>query len=1106
MLAAIILSGSPDIPAAAAPASASAGNAPLWMRYPKISPDGSRIAFSYQGDIYYVPVDGGKAVRLTSTDSFESQPVWSNDSRTVAFVSDRFGGLDIFTVGIEGGRATRITTHSGTETPLAFSPDDKYIYFSAAIQDPASSAMWSSSWLTELYRVEADGGRPEQIVAVPVCSVSFGKDGESFLYYDRTGSENIWRKHHTSSVARNIFYYDASDGTHTQITTNPGEDRDPVFAGDGRMVFLSERDGGSFNVYSAPVDDAENVTALTHFTGHPVRFLSRADDGTLCFGYKGEIYTLHEGKQPAKVAVALYNDNENHPSETSLRGVDEIAVSDDGEEVILLSRGEVFATTGEYSTTRQITRTAAAEEGVTVSPDGKTIIYASERTGRWNLYKAVMQREEDMHFAYATLIDEEPLFKDEKAERTYPAFSPDGKEVAFLENRNILKVLNLESGKVRQITDGTRHYGEFEYEWSPDGKWFALTLITNRRDPYSDIGIVSSAGGDSIHNVTNSGYIDVSPHWVMDGNALIFISNRLGLRSHASWGSQDDVFIAFMNRKAYDEFNMSEEEYALYKEQKEAAEKKEKEASEAEEEKSSGKDKSAGSKGRKAKEDETSGKSDKQEKEEDKDIVVELDGLEDRVMRLTPMSSSLAAAAMTEDGETVYFLSSFEKGFDLWELKPRTGEISLVKKGVSAGSMKIDKEGKNLYILGYRPQVMTIGSKQLKPIDFNMSMELDRAAERAYMFDHVFKQEKRKFYSADYHGVDLDRLQKEYEPFLAHINNNYDFSEMLSEILGELNVSHTGSGYSGVRAEKPTPALGLLFDLEYDGDGLKVAEVLDPGPFSIAGSKVKEGVILEKIDGDPVTAGEDWFPLVNGKEGIQVLFSFYDPASKDRWDVVAKPVSSREQSELLYKRWVKSRAAAVDSLSGGRLGYVHIRSMGDGSYRDVYADILGKYNLRDGIVIDTRHNGGGRLHEDIEILFSGKKYLEQVIQGRVVCDMPSRRYNKHSIMLVSEDNYSNAHGTPWVYQHQGIGSIVGMPVPGTMTSVNWETLQDPSMYFGIPVIGYRTRDGHYLENSQLEPDFVVRNKPEEIVEGRDEQLEVAVKELLKQIDADPDRW
>ena len=212
------------------------------------------------------------------------------------------------------------------------------------------------------------------------------------------------------------------------------------------------------------------------------------------------------------------------------------------------------------------------------------------------------------------------------------------------------------------------------------------------------------------------------------------------------------------------------------------------------------------------------------------------------------------------------------------------------------------------------------------------------------------------------------------------------------------------------------------------------------------------------------------------------------------------PVSNGRTNGLLYNRWVKSREKAVDSLSNGRLGYVHIESMDDESFRRVYAKLLGEYVDKEGIVIDTRWNGGGRLHEDIEVLFSGDRYLTQEIHGRKSSEMPSRRWNKPSIMVIGEANYSNAHGTPWVYKHKKMGKLVGMPVPGTMSSVNWITLQDPSMIFGVPVVAFRTEDGTILENTQLEPDIKVANKPEDVVKGIDSQLDAAVRELLREID------
>lgn len=744
-----------------------------------------------------------------------------------------------------------------------------------------------------------------------------------------------------------------------------------------------------------------------------------------------------------------------------------------------------------YATTKQITHTPQAERSPSFSKDGRTLVYASERDGYWNLYQATIERKEDYNFAYATLIDEKPLFDNDGIERSNPDYSPDGKEIAFIENRNVLKVYNIESKKVRQITDGTQHYGSIGYEWSPDGKWFAITLITHMRDPYSDVAIVSASGDKMIYNITESAYFDDDPQWVLDGNAILFNSDRYGMRSHASWGSQRDAFIAFLNQEAYDKFRLNKEEYALLKEQEKGKkdDKKDEPKKEEKSDKKKDKKKDGPSTG--------SGASNDEKSKESKKIEVDLEHLQDRVIRLTPMSSNLSGMALSKDGEKLYFMTSFEKGYDLWEMDVREKSMKITKKMGQGGAHLVVKDDNIFLLSGGNLQKVDKGGKST-PIKFDATMELDLAAEREYMFNHVFLQTEKRFFMKDHHGVDLDMMKEAYQPFLAHINNNYDFSEMLSEILGELNVSHTGSGYRpSSRGGDATAEFGVLLDLDYKGDGLKIAEVVEGSPFDKKNSKVKAGSIIQKIDGVEITKGMDYYPLLNNKRDKTVLVTI--SYGGKTWDETVKPISHGAMNELLYNRWVKHNEETVEKLSNGRLGYVHIKSMGDASYRDVYSQILGKYNLCDGIVIDTRFNGGGRLHEDIEILFSGEKYLEQVVNDSVACVMPSRRYNKPSVMIIGEANYSNAHGTPWVYKYKKMGSLVGMPVPGTMSSVTWETLQDPSLYFGLPVVGYRTEQGNWLENTQLEPDVKVRNTPEKMADGVDEQLEAAVKELLKEV-------
>ena len=1076
-------------------ANASQAFTPLWLRDVMVSPDGQQVLFCYKGDIYKVSTKGGTAVQLTTHDSYECSPVWSADGKQIAFASDRHGNLDIFTMSADGGSATRLTYNSVAEVPQAFSPDGKWVLFGAAIQDPAASVMFPDNTLPELYKVPAKGGRTLQVLGTPAEMLSFAADGMSFYYQDRKGYEDEWRKHHTSSITRDVWFYDAKSGQHTNITAHAGEDRNPVASADGKtLYFLSERNGGSMNVYAlnTGANNGQQPVAVTTFKTHPVRFLSAARNGLLCYTYNGEIYTQKNGSQPQKLSITLTRDDEPVISDlTFTSGARQAVVSRDGKQVAFVARGEVFVTSTEYATTRRISQTAGAEADVDFAPDGRTIVYASERNGNWQLYTASIVRKEDLNFANATLIKEESVFPElpalqlngkldfSQVERQYPKYSPDGTKLAFIEDRIKLKVVDLKTKKVTQVTDGSKWFrqdGGFDYEWSPDGKWFVLSYIANKRDPYTDQGIVSAEGGE-IHPITQSGYMSGRPRWVMDGKAIMFESERYGMRSHASWGSQEDVFLAFLTQDAYDRYRLSPEDYALLKELEKAKPEKKADA-----------DKKADKKSKNKKDDK------KADADSVKTLKIEFEGIEDRIVRLTPNSSRLGDAIVSKDGESLYYFAAFEGAPDLWKMDLRKHETKLLSKGGS-GVLQMDKDG-NLYSLGSSMKKIEKGDK-MTTIAYDAQMKLDLAAEREYLLRHVAKQINKKIFRTDYNGCDWDLMVKNYARFLPHIANNYDFAELLSELLGELNVSHTGGRFRPAANGDATAQLGLLYDLTEATDGLKITAILEGGPFSKASSKVKVGDVVTAINGQPLTKDTDLAQLLNLCRGKKTLVSL--KGSAGTWDEVVLPISQSAQSALLYKRWIKSRAAEVERLSNGRLGYVHIEGMDDASFRDVYSDILGKYNLKEGIVIDTRHNGGGRLHEDIEILFSGHKYFTQVIRGREVCDMPSRRYNHPSIMLQAEGNYSNAHGTPWVYSHQKIGKLVGAPVPGTMSSVNWETMQDPTLIFGVPVIGYQLPDGTYLENTQLEPDVPVLNKPETVVKGVDLQLEAAVRELLKQL-------
>lgn len=1067
----------------------------LWLRYPSISPDGETVVFSYRGDLWRVASAGGQAVQLTVHSAHEHMPVWSPDGTQIAFASDRYGNYDIFVMPAEGGKATRLTFHSANDFTSSFTPDGQSVLFwSGRLDAQAMVGYPRRGAQPELYSVSVDNGMPTQVLTTPAIYAVWDSAGERIAYSDEKALETDWRKHDDSSFARDVWIYDASSGDHTRLTDYGADDRNPVWApGDEGLYFLSER-GGNFNVWNLALDGDANPTQITNHATHPVRFLSISDAGDLCYSFDGEIYVRPEGAaESRKLTVTVAADSRhNEVAYTDVaNSITDFALSPDGKQIAFIARGEVFVTSTKYGDTKRLTNTPEQERSVSFHPGGRGVLYASERGGSWSVYRTDLTDDDEPNFYLATAFSEKPVIETE-LETFQPHYSPDGKEVAYLEERTALKVLNLESGESRTILPVDVNYsyadGDQWYEWSPDGKWFLVEFLSTTRWS-SEVGLIPSSGEGELVNLTKSGYEDVIPRWAFKGEGLFWFTDRHGPRQQSGWPAHYDVYAAFLTQKAWDRFHVSEAEIDQLKEI-------EKKAKDAEKKK---KDDAADDE--KKKDDEE--KEDSDEIKLPDPVKIELDGLEDRTRRMTLHSSRISDAQITPDGEKILYLARFEKGVNLWVYEPRKDEVKMLAKlgADSTGDLLLDKEGKTAYVLADRSlKSIEVEGGKTKGVKLSAKINLNAAAERDYFFEHAWRQTREKFYLVDMGGVDWDLYREAYARFLPHIDNNRDFAELVSELQGELNASHLGC-YTRVRSPNADATATLAFfpDPEWDGAGIKIAEIIAGGPLEKSGTKITEGTIIEAIEAVAIAAGQNWYPLMNHKVGELIRISLHDPDSGKKWQETVKPISQGAETELLYQRWVRSRRAEVDRLSGGRLGYAHIRTMSDTRYREIFEDIFGKAVNKEAIVLDTRFNNGGNLVEALTVLLTGETYARPVPRGQYLGSEPVHRWTKPSIVVMNEGNYSDAHCFPKAFTDLGIGKTVGMQVPGTCTSVWWETLQDSSLYFGIPMVGYLDKDDVLMENNHLDPDYMVDNHPALEGIGQDEQLEKAVEVMLAEL-------
>ena len=283
----------------------SATSSDNWFRQSAISPDGKTILFSSHGDIYKVSSAGGNAVPLITNDAWDGHPIWSRDGAYVAFASDRNSNLDIYIVKAEGGESKRLTFHSADDIPTDFTSDGKNVLFSSGRMPPVNSSAFPTSRMPQLYTIDIKGGTPFLTVGTPSLEAKISPSGNSLIYMDNKGYENLFRKHDSSSFARDIWRYDFTSKKHTQLTTFAGGDSSPTWTSDGKSIFyLSEQGDGNFNVWKMNKKGQNKQQISSHKT-HPVRSLSISDNDLLAYSYHGDIYTLDKNKKTQKRISAL---------------------------------------------------------------------------------------------------------------------------------------------------------------------------------------------------------------------------------------------------------------------------------------------------------------------------------------------------------------------------------------------------------------------------------------------------------------------------------------------------------------------------------------------------------------------------------------------------------------------------------------------------------------------------------------------------------------------------------------------------------------------------------------------------------------------------------
>ena len=1053
---------------------------------PALSPDGKTVAFAYDRDVWTVPVEGGVATRLTVHPGNDGSPAFSPDGERIAFTSDRPGHRQVFVEELDGGTPKQVTFHTEGYSLLEWHPSGDTLL---------TSVVRDHHWRRpqRLAAVDVDERTAERILFDAYGrNGTWSPDGDKLLF-TREGV-SWWRKGYVGSQASQIWMWDRKSGEFTELLKTPGGSRSPLWKPDGDGFYYVGSETGSFNLAEYDLASGETKT-LTRFEDDSVVEPCISRDGkTVVFRHLFDLYSYKPGggKDPVKIDVKLAGDGPHSESmRRALASASDAVFTPDGLEIVFAAGGDLWAMDTILKEPVQITDTPEDEEEPVGIDGGKAVLFLKSANGQTDVYR-VQPADEDAYWWQTNDFTVTRVTSDAATESNLQA-SPDGKHFAVCKDGGDLWLMKLDGTPVRRLVEGFR---QPSYDFSPDGKWIAYSTEDN--DFNDDVWIVPTDGSREAFNVSRHPDDDTAPVWSPDGKILAFTGRR--------YAEERDIYYVYLSEDDDQETSRDRTLKKAVETLNKARGKKSSPAKPVTERKSEDGEKKDGEKSDGDSDDAKDEAANEKKSDLPETPEVDFDTLQDRLRRISIPGTEYGLFFLP-DGKTLAFQASVDgqRGTYVVEIGKSTTPRKLTS---TTGSrvQRLKSTTKVGWLTGGKPGTLSTKGT-VTTYSFNVRQEMPVGERMKAAFNVAWQLMSDNWYDDRFGNRNWAEIRRKYADAAGMAADTGGLATVVQMMLGELNGSHLGfyprGGPSSPRPAwvESTPHLGLRFEPDFKGPGLKVRDVILDGPADKKKVDIDPGDVVTAVDGTAVDPAMDLTQLLNGS----LLRDIELTVKKDGGDeetFTIRPTSYSSVRSLLYPQFETETRAKVEEMSGGKLGYIHVQRMADSSFREYERQLFNAGYGKDGLIIDVRENGGGSttdhmlttLTQPIHAITVPRNGGEGYPQDRKIY----ATWNKPIVVLCNQNSFSNAEIFSHAVKQLKRGRVVGVTTAGGVISTGASGVMDVGT-LRQPFRGWYLLNGEDMELNGAVPHFEIWPLPGELPAGKDRQLNKAVQVLKKEV-------